>query len=63
MRTHPLIEMRETTTKTTTTKAKTTITVCFFSTVTKDDGITRLNDLILTLAINSFEEYCLAFAV
>ena len=38
-------------------------TVCFFSTATKDDVITQLNDLILTFAMNQFEEYFLAFVL
>ena len=38
-------------------------TVCFFSTTTKDDVITQLNDLILTSSMNKLEEYCLVFIV
>ena len=38
-------------------------TVCFFSTETKEDGITQLNYLSLTSAINQFEVYCLAFYI
>ena len=38
-------------------------TVCFFATVTKDDGITRPNDFTPMSAMNQFEVYCMAFVV
>ena len=38
-------------------------TVCFFTIVTTDDGITRPNDLTLMFAMNQFKEYCMAFVV
>ena len=44
-------------------KRKKSSTVCFFLTAIKDNGITQLNDLILTFAMNQYEEYCLAFVV
>ena len=36
-------------------------TVCFFATVTKDDGITQLNDFSPMSMIKKFKVYCLAF--
>ena len=41
----------------------TTVQYVFFSTATKDEVITQLNDLILTSAMDPFEEYCMAFVV
>ena len=38
-------------------------TVCFFATVTKDDGITQPNDFTAMCAMNQFEVYCMAFIV
>ena len=38
-------------------------TVCFFATVTKDDGITRPNDFTPMSAMSKFEVYCMAFVV
>ena len=43
-------------------KAKRTKDV-FFTTVTKDDGITQPNDFTLMSTINQFKEYCMAFVV
>ena len=39
----------------------TVLTVCFFSTATKDDAITQLIHFSLISAIGHFEVYCLAF--
>ena len=38
-------------------------TVCFFATVTKDDGITQPNDFTPMSAMNQFVVYCMAFVV